>query len=92
MEELFVTYLPAAAVVWLVLQVAALRMLDGRWRTAAWFPIYAIGAAVAVAVVGVMGGSNLAPIWVVFALPLCFIWITALWVIRGLVWLVSRSR
>lgn len=92
MEELFVTYLPAAAVVWLVLQVAALRMLDGRWRTAAWLPVYAIGAAVTVAIVGVMGGSNLAPIWVVFALPLCFVWITALWVIRGLAWLVSRSR
>jgi hypothetical protein len=92
MEELFVTYLPAAAVVWLVLQVAALRMLEGLWRKAAWLSVFAMGAAIAVAVLGVMSGSNLAPIWVVFALPLCFVWITALWVIRGLAWLVSRSR
>jgi hypothetical protein len=91
MEELFVTYLPAAAVMWLVLQVAALRTLDGRWRTAAWLPIYTVGAAVAVAVLGFMAGSNLAPIWVVFALPLCFVWIVALWIVRGLAWLVSRS-
>jgi hypothetical protein len=45
MEELFITYLPVGAVMWLVLQVAALRTLDGRWRNAALLPIYAMGAA-----------------------------------------------
>jgi heme A synthase len=92
MGDLSGIYFLGAAAVWLVLQVAAVWLLDGRWRTAAWLPVFAMGAAIAVAVLGVMAGSNLAPIWVVFALPLCFVWITALWVIRGLAWLVSRSR
>jgi hypothetical protein len=70
-------------VLWLALQVAAKRITGG-WRVAAWVPAFALGAAFAVAVLGVLAGSNLAPIWVVLALPLCVLWLLALWLARGL--------
>jgi hypothetical protein len=31
-----------------------------------------------------MAGSNLAPIWIVFALPPCLLWLAGLWLLRGL--------
>jgi hypothetical protein len=50
-----------------------------------------MGAALAVAILGVLGGSNLAPIWVVFALPVCLAWMVVLWLVRGLWWLVRSA-
>jgi hypothetical protein len=47
-----------------------------------------MGVALAVAVLGVAAGSNLAPIWVVFALPPCLLWLAGLWLARGLAALV----
>nr|QMS48080.1 hypothetical protein WG33_0279 [uncultured bacterium] len=71
----------------IALQVLALRRFSGGWLAAAWVPALAMGAALAVAVLGVMVGSNLAPIWVVFAIPLCLVWLVALWLARGIaVW------
>lgn len=75
---------------WLALQVAALRVMSGGWRAAAWVPALAMGAALVIAVMGVLAGSNLAPIWVVLAIPLCFGWIVLLWVART-AWLVVSS-
>lgn len=72
------------AAAWVALQALALRKLRGPWRLAAWVPLAAMGLALAVAVVGVLAGSNLAPIWVVFALPLCLLWIATLWLLRGI--------
>ncbi len=80
---------PVLLLGWIVMQVLALRRLSGGWRVAAWVPALAMAAAVVVAVVGVLGGSNLAPIWVVFALPLCFAWLALLWLARG-VWIWAR--
>ena len=68
----------------LAAQWLALRRFDGGWKLAAWVPVAAMGVAVAVAVLGVMAGSNLAPIWVVFALPLCLLWLAGLWLLRGI--------
>ena len=34
---------------------------------------------------GGLAGSNMAPIWIFIALPLCTTWIVALWIIRGIV-------
>ena len=61
----------------------------GAWRLAAWVPVAAMAAAVAVAVLGSLAGSNLAPIWIVFALPLCLVWLAGLWLLRGLAALLS---
>lgn len=83
-----VVLLMAAA--WLALQALALRKLRGLWRLAAWVPLAAMGLALAVAVLGVLAGSNLAPIWVVFALPLCLLWIATLWLLRGIARALAR--
>jgi hypothetical protein len=83
-------YLLEAAAVWLILNAAALWLFQGGWRTAALVSAGAMGLAIAVAGLGVMAGSDLAPIWVVFALPVCLVWIVVLWLVRGVVWAVSR--
>lgn len=74
----------ALVAVWLALQWIALRRFKGGWRVAAKIPAFAMGAAVAVAAIGVAGGSNLAPIWVFLAFPLCLGWLLVLWGARGL--------
>jgi hypothetical protein len=82
-------YFLTAGGTWLVLQSVALWTLPGGWRWAAWLSA-AMGLAIAIATLGVLAGSNLAPIWVVFALPVCLAWIVALWVVRGAVWITRR--
>jgi len=68
----------------IALQVLALKRFTGGWWIAAMVPAVAMGAAIAVAVLGVAAGSNLAPIWVVFAAPPCFLWLAVLWIARVL--------
>ena len=89
-------FLPILAA-WIGMQVAALRRFSGWWRAAAWVPPAAMTLAVAVAVMGVAAGSNLAPIWVFFALPVCCAWMAVLWAVRALVrvsvrWLSRSGR
>jgi hypothetical protein len=86
-DGLFVA-LPVLLVGGLVAQWQALRRFEGGWKLAAWVPVAAMGVALAVAVIGVAAGSNLAPIWVVFALPPCLLWLAGLWLARGLAALV----
>ena len=77
-------------VAWLVLQALALWRLDGWWRKAAWVSAVCMTLAIAVAVLGVLAGSNLAPIWVVLALPVCLTWIVMLWIVRGAARFIRR--
>jgi len=70
--------------VWLALQGAALLWFRGGWRVAAWMPAFAMGAALAIALLGIAAGANLAPLWVVLAFPLCLGWLLLLWAVRGL--------
>jgi hypothetical protein len=86
----FDLYLLVGAGAWLVLQVMALWKLHGGWRMAAWLSAVAMGLALVVATLGVLAGSNLAPIWVVFALPVCLSWIVMLWIVRGVTWAMLR--
>lgn len=82
--------LPAFAGVWLVLNGLALWLFDGMWRKAALVPAAIMGLALAIAVLGVLGGSNIAPIWVVFALPPCLLLIVLVWAARAVAWAVAR--
>lgn len=75
--------LPLLVLAGLVAQWQSLRRFEDGWRVAAWVPVTGMGVAVAVAALGVMAGSNLAPIWIVFALPLCLLWLGALWLLRA---------
>lgn len=86
----FDTYFEAIAGAWLVLQAIALWKMQGGWRTAAWLSVAAMGLAIAVGILGGLAGSNIAPIWVFFALPVCLGWIALLWILRGLTWAFSR--
>ena len=80
--ELFFVALPLLVIGGLFAQWRALRRFEGGWLLAAWVPVVAMAAAVAVGVLGAMAGSNLAPIWIVFALPPCLLWIGGLWLVR----------
>lgn len=82
--------LPLALLVsYLGLQVWSLRRFAGGWWYAACVPAGAMVAAVLVAVIGGLSGSNLAPIWVVFTLPVALLALVALAVLR---WLFSGGR
>ena len=72
------------AALWLALNGVAVWQLQDIWRKAALVPVAIMGLAVAVAALGVMGGSNLAPIWVVFALPVCLALIVLVWIAKSL--------
>jgi hypothetical protein len=82
--ELFFVALPLLVIGGGWLQWRALRRFEGGWLLAAWVPVVLMGAAVAVGVLGALAGSNLAPIWIVFALPPCLLWIGGLWLARSL--------
>lgn len=86
----FSVYFLAVAAAWLVLQVLALWKLDGMWRKAAWLSAALMLLALVVAILGVLSGSDLAPIWVVFAMPVCLGWIVLLWIVRGVAWAIGR--
>ncbi|RDE07601.1 hypothetical protein [Pelagibacterium lacus] len=75
---------------WLVLQILALVLMRGAWRRTAWVSAAMMGLAAIVAALGALAGSNLAPIWVVFALPVCLAWIVMLWIILGITRLITR--
>jgi hypothetical protein len=49
------------------------------------------GSALAIAVLGMIGGSNIVPIWVVFAIPICFVLTIGLWVARGIAWIMKPA-
>jgi hypothetical protein len=83
-SDFMVTVMPLLLIAGLVAQWQALRRFPGGWRLAAWVPALALGAAIAIAALGIMAGSNLAPIWVVLALPPCLLWLAGLWLLRGL--------
>lgn len=81
--DIFMAATPIALIGGVVLQIVALRNFTGGWRFVAMVPVWAMGAAVAVAVLGVLAGSDLAPIWVVLALPLCLLWVFGMWIARA---------
>lgn len=89
-DLIFAGVVPLLFLAGLVLQVLALWRFDGGWKLAAWVPALAMGAAVAVGVLGGLAGSNLAPIWIFLAAPVCLVWIVALWALKLVVgWLYA---
>lgn len=82
-DMLWAIGIPGAVLGGIAMQVLALRRMRGGWRLAAFVPLVAMSAALGVAVLGSLAGSNLAPIWVVFALPPCVLWLAALWLAYG---------
>ena len=75
-------YFLGGAVLWLLLNGAALMRFNGLWKTAALIPAALMALATGVTALAVLDGSNLAPIWLIFALPVCLAMIGLLWAIR----------
>jgi heme A synthase len=63
---------------YLLVQAFAFWRMRGRYRLAFWLPVGAMALVYLAALLGVMAGSNLAPIWVVFASPLALIYVIVL--------------
>ena len=68
----------ACAPAYLLAQAFAFWRLRGRYGRAFWIPVWAMALIYLVALLGLLAGSNLAPIWVVFASPLALIYVIVL--------------
>jgi hypothetical protein len=83
-------YLLVSGGAWFALQGLARWQLEGWWRNAAGLYAAVMGLAIIVATLGVLAGSDIAPIWVILALPVCLAWVVLLWVARGAAGLFMR--
>jgi hypothetical protein len=66
-----------------VLQFRALLRLRGAWRLAVLPPLLLMGAAVSYAALLLREGANLAPLIVIFLLPVALFWLVVMGAIRG---------
>lgn len=87
----WVWYFLGGAALWLFLNAVALRRFSGWWRTAAFVPAALMALATGVTVLAALDGSNLAPIWLILAIPFCLALTGMLWTIR-LIATAWRSR
>ena len=81
MDEMAWYFLGGAAL-WLVLNALALQRFSGMWRKAALVPATLMALAIVVTVLAVLDDSNLAPIWLILAMPVCLALIALLWTAR----------
>lgn len=82
-EDLIYTLLQAIPLVYLVLQIAGLFVLKGRLKTVARLCALVMGGLILfVLFATVIGGSNIAPIWIVFALPVLTLVLVVLWMLH----------
>jgi hypothetical protein len=63
---------------YILLQALALWLLEGGWRAAAWVPAAIMTVAVVAGVSGGLAGSNIAPVWIILAMPGCIGWLVVL--------------
>jgi hypothetical protein len=78
-------FLFGAGLLYLVLQLASLVLLRGRWRIAAWICAGVMALAIIVGLLGGYGGSNIAPLWIVIALPILAVVLAIMLVVRGII-------
>ena len=84
----FETLLLLLPILYVVLQLSALRRMRDGWRWAAALPVMAMLAALAVFVVGIATNANLSAIWLVLGLPLATLYLVLL---VPLHWIVARD-
>jgi hypothetical protein len=70
-------------VLYVVLQFRALWRWRGTWRLAALLPLLLMGVAVSYTAWLLAEGSNLAPVLVIFLLPVAILWLVVMGAIRG---------
>jgi hypothetical protein len=82
-EDLISSLLQAIPILYLVLQIAGLFVLKGRLRTVARLCALVMGGLILfVTFATVVGGSNIAPIWIVFALPVLTLALVVAWALH----------
>ncbi|MGI9399911.1 MAG: hypothetical protein ACR2O0_01540 [Rhizobiaceae bacterium] len=86
MPEPYDILLPLMLVAYLVGQGAALYLMAGKWRIAAYLPLIIFLLALGLLIIGMFMGANLAGVYLVLAIPLCLAYLVLLWV----AWLVVR--
>ncbi len=62
-------------VLYLWMQIRALALWRGVWLGVAALPLVVMGGAVIVTIGALRDGSNIAPILLVFAAPVCILWL-----------------
>jgi hypothetical protein len=82
-EDLISSLLQAIPILYLVLQIAGLFVLKGRLRTVARLCALVMGGLILFVIFAtVVGGSNIAPIWIVFALPVLTLALVVAWALH----------
>jgi hypothetical protein len=76
--NVFAMLLFACTPAYLALQAFAFWRMRRRYSLAFWLPVGAMGSVYVLALLGAMAGSDLAPIWVVFASPLALMYVIVL--------------
>jgi hypothetical protein len=69
------------AVLYLIAQTASLRVMKGGWRIASLVPLAIFVLSAAILVLGVFIDASLAGVYLVMAVPFCFLCITVLWLV-----------
>jgi hypothetical protein len=83
-ETLLLVLLP---LVYLSLQVSALRRMREGWRMAAALPVLLMGLALAVFVIGIVTNASTSSIWLVLGLPVATVYLLLLHPVH---WFVAR--
>lgn len=79
-DPTFFSMVQGIPLLYLVMQIAGLIFFRGRLRTGAWLcALVMAGLILFVLYATVIGGSNIAPIWIVFGLPVVTVVLAALW-------------
>ena len=70
-------------------QLSAIKEMHGLWLILACVPLIAVAGAVVVSIIGLIQGSNLWPIFLIFILPVAYVYLLILW---GVYRAVQRSK
>jgi hypothetical protein len=85
-EHLIYLLLQAIPILYLILQIPGLFVLKGRLRMVARLCALVMGGLIVFVIFATLvGGSNIAPIWIVFALPVLTLTLVVVWALHLLV-------
>ena len=70
-------------------QLSAIKEMQGLWLILACVPLIAVAGAVVVSIIGLIQGSNLWPIFLIFILPVAYVYLFILWAVYRA---VQRSK
>src|SRR5512136_700259 len=70
-------------------QLSAIKEMQDLWLILACVPLIAVVGAVVVSIIGLIQGSNLWPIFLIFILPVAYVYLLILWAVHRA---VQRSK